>query len=139
MNRTQAQARVEQVQAFRAELAQALEDGALALTPEQSASLTTYHDQLLAALARQYDVDSSREQGQLSLGMKVVSALGGLALCVALSLLVQRYWGRLDTPAQVTLLLIVPPPGPPWWNSRRGASATPTSPGSSRWWRLRPS
>ncbi len=108
MDRTQAQARVKQVQFFQAELRQAIEDGALELTPGQTAALTAYHRDLLATLARQFDVDANREQGQLSLGMKIVSALGGLALCVALSLLVQRYWGRLETPVQVALLLAVP-------------------------------
>src|SRR4029077_14622764 len=45
---------------------------------------------------------------QLSLGMRIVATLGGLALCAALVLFFYRFWGIIPTAGQVALLIATP-------------------------------
>lgn len=50
------------------------------LTPEQRAGINAYHERLLSALSAAHDVDTSDAQHQLSLGMRIASLLGAVAL-----------------------------------------------------------
>ena len=86
-SRRDAQERVDRIRAFREELSALGSEGALTLTPEQQARLDAYLEQTLAALSGQFDIDLNDSQRQLSWGMRIVSALGGLAFCA-----VRRTW-----------------------------------------------
>lgn len=103
-----AQRRVDRIRAFRAELAALRATGVSPLSAEQDASLAVYHDQLLAELARRYDVDASERAGQLSRGMRLLSFFGAVTLTAAIYSLVSNFWGRLDLPMQAALLAAFP-------------------------------
>ena len=66
------------------------------------------HDEALATLARDFDVDVSTVQKQMSWGMRIAALLGALALCAAVFLFFYRFWGLIATPLQVALLLAAP-------------------------------
>lgn len=104
----QPQERADRLRIFRQELDQLELENALRLSPEQRSGLDAHLDQKLKALASQYDVDTSESQRQISFGMKIASALGGLALCAALVLFLARYMGQWPTPVQVAVLAILP-------------------------------
>lgn len=108
MNKDEAQIRVDRIRAFQAELSNVERDGAIALTPEQRSCLGSYHDGLLGELAGDFDVDTSGEQKQLSLGMRIVSFLGAAAISASVFFFFYRFWGFLPTAAQVFLLIVVP-------------------------------
>jgi uncharacterized membrane protein len=40
--------------------------------------------------------------------MRIASTLGGIAICAAVVLFFARYWGYLDTSAQIAILVVVP-------------------------------
>lgn len=103
-----AQRRVNQIRAFRAELAALEAAGVSPLSSEQEAVLASYHDNLLRRLSAQYDVDRSERAGQLSRGMRLLSFFGAAALTAAIYALVARFWGRLDLPLQATVLAAFP-------------------------------
>jgi uncharacterized membrane protein len=102
------QERADRLRAFQRELAELEREGVLQLTPEQRARLDPHIQRTLAELASQFDVDTSESQRQISLGMKIASALGGIALCAAVVLFLARYMGYWATPLQVTVLIAIP-------------------------------
>jgi len=106
--RQEAQRRVGQVAAFRRELAELEREGVLALGFEERNRIERYHADLLAQLARQFDVDRSEGQRQMSLGMRIASLLGAVTLSAGVVLFFYRVWGLLATPAQVAVLVLVP-------------------------------
>jgi hypothetical protein len=106
--RTEAQRRADRIRAFQAELAEAQEDGALDLTPEQRARLGAYYETLLADLARGFDVDTSPTQKKVSLGIQLATLVGGLSLAAALGLFFLRIWGYLDMGPQVVTVVAAP-------------------------------
>ena len=108
ITREEAQARVNRIDAFRAELEEVERQGAISLTDEQRAHLHAYHQTLLAGLAERFEVDRSRAESQLSLGLRVVSLLGAAACTAAAVLFFQRFWGLLSTPVQVAVVWIAP-------------------------------
>jgi len=103
-----AQRRVDRIAAFRAELAQLENEGALTLDATQQTTVAAYHADLLERLAREHDVDLTGGQKQLSLGMRIVSFLGALALSAAVFFFFYRFWGGLSLPVQVAILLVAP-------------------------------
>ena len=104
--RLSAQARADRIGAFREELAEL--DGELggALDDAARRRIAAHHDALLAGFARQYDVAVTESGRQLALGLRLASFLGALALCIAVVLFVNRFWGGLTTGAQVALLAL---------------------------------
>ena len=103
-----AQQRADRIRAFREELAALEREGALTLALEQRQRLAAHLEETLAALARQFDIDTTESQRQVSWGMRIASTIGGLALCAAVYLFFYRYWGLLSTAVQVALLVAVP-------------------------------
>jgi uncharacterized membrane protein len=99
---------VDQIHAFRRELDLLLREGALELAAEQRARLDSHLNRTLAEFANRFDVDITDTQKRFSLGMRILSTLGGLALCMALVMFFYRIWGGLVTPVQVTLLIGAP-------------------------------
>jgi uncharacterized membrane protein len=99
---------VEQVHAFRAELAQLETENVLRLHPDQLRVVGEHHDRLLAGLAKRFDVDLTPALRQMSIGMRIVSLLGAVALSAAVVLFFYRFWHVFSVPAQVALLASAP-------------------------------
>lgn len=106
--RREAQARADQIRAFRRELRALAEDDVVRLSAEQAAEIATYHEALLTRLARDFDVDRSEHEGRLSRGLRLASLFGAATLVAAVTALVYRVWGGLSLPAQVTMLTAFP-------------------------------
>lgn len=102
------QRRADQVHAFRAELALLERALGTLLSPESRAAVEQHHSALLASLKADYDIDTSTAEQQLSVGMRIASLLGTVALCAAVFFFVYRFWGRLVTPAQLALVGVAP-------------------------------
>lgn len=100
-----AQQRSDRIDAFGAELAQLARDGVLTLTPEQRRAVGDYHAALLAQYGEAYEIDRSRQEKQLSWGMRIVSFLGALALAASIFFLFHQYWGWFSTAVQVVVLI----------------------------------
>ena len=108
VDKRRAQQRADRIRAFREELTELEREGALTLDAAQRAGLETHLQRTLAAMAEQFDVDTTESQKQISWGMRIASTLGGLALCAALVLFFLRFWGFLSIPVQVALLAVTP-------------------------------
>lgn len=104
--RSDAQRRVDDIQVFRQELARLRGEGVVALTEAQERAVSAHHDRLLAELAAAYDIDRDPRAKQLSLGMRIASFLGALALAASIFLLFYQFWGIFPTAAQVTILIV---------------------------------
>ena len=102
------QERADRLRIFRRELEALEQEQALELTPEQRVRLDAHIERTLRELATQYDVDTTESQRQVSLGMRIASALGGLALCAAVVLFLARYMGYWSTAVQVSVLAAGP-------------------------------
>ncbi|MAD76333.1 MAG: hypothetical protein CML20_16360 [Rheinheimera sp.] len=108
LNKTQAQARADQVLAFRAEQQLLAEQGVLSLSDDQVAKVRDYHHGLLQQLQQELNIDLTDQARHLSLGMQIVSFLGATALAASLFFLFFQYWGYFSTPNQVVLLIAAP-------------------------------
>ncbi len=103
-----AQRRADRIQAFRLELEELERDGILHLTGADRDRLRSHHDSLLAALANAYDVDRTEVEKRLSVGMRIASFLGAIALSAAAYFLFDRIWGLLSAPVQVAFVAAAP-------------------------------
>jgi uncharacterized membrane protein len=108
IGKREAQRQVERIHAFREQLEELVREGVLDLSTGQRAKLDVHLDKILSELAERYDVDVSESQKQISLGMLILSTLGGLAFCAGVFLFFYRYWGLISTPAQVGILILTP-------------------------------
>jgi hypothetical protein len=97
-SRSDAQRRVDDIRIFREELSRVEAEGALRLDDAQSTSLTTHHEALLAGLKAGFDVDRNAQSKQLSLGVRVASLVGALALAASLFFLFYNFWGYFSRP-----------------------------------------
>ncbi len=104
----EAQRAADRIRVLREELQSPEVQSVLALTPEQKSRFEEWSRAALGELAQQYDVDTTVSQKRVSWGMRIASTLGGLAICAAVILFFGRYWGYLDTPAQVVILMLTP-------------------------------
>jgi len=103
-----AQNRVEQIHAFEQELVELASDGVLTLPQEQYKQVQNYHHQLRDKLSQKYDVDISTQSKQLTLGMKIASLLGALAMAISIFFLFYQFWGYIGTTIQVGILIAAP-------------------------------
>ena len=103
--RSEAQQRADQIGIFRAELARLESEGVLRLDPAQRQAVREHHAALLSGFAGRFDIDRDAQARQLSLGMRVASFLGALALAASVFFLFYQFWGRFDETAQVAILL----------------------------------
>ena len=108
MNKEKAQRRVDRIREFREEIRQLEMERVLVLTGEQREGIRQYHDALLAGFFKDYDVDTSSAQKQLSLGMRIVSFLGAVAISAAVFFFFYRFWGYFSTTLQVVVLVGAP-------------------------------
>lgn len=107
-NRWDAQQRCDEIRVFRAELARLADAGVLELSTAQEAAVRAHHDSVLAALSQEFDVDRDARARQLSVGMRIASFLGALALAASVYFLFYQFWGWLGTVAQVSILVAAP-------------------------------
>lgn len=104
--RNEAQKRADEIRVFQRECERLQHDGVLELTEAQARAVADYHDAILARYAEAFDIDADVKAKQLSLGMRVASFLGALALAASVLFLFYQFWGGFSTEAQVTLLLL---------------------------------
>jgi uncharacterized membrane protein len=107
-SRADAQRRVDQIAHFRKELETLEADKVVLLDETQRSALAAYHDTLIRELSSAFNVDSSRKEKQLSLGMKIASFIGALGLAASVFFLFYQFWGRFSTATQVVLLIAAP-------------------------------
>ena len=105
LSRESAQQAVDQIAAFRQELARLEKNQVLHLGAEQQQAVTTYHEQQLEKWRLLFDVDIRSQERQFSQGMKVASFLAALGLGAAVFFLFHQFWGRFSTQWQVGLLV----------------------------------
>ncbi|MDH5354654.1 MAG: DUF2157 domain-containing protein [Gammaproteobacteria bacterium] len=103
--KTDAQQRVDQILAFNQELSELSRAQVLSLNAEQQASLADYHQVLLNQFRSEFDIDHSQQEKQLSLGMRIASLLGAVALAASVFFLFYQFWGKLGTASQVVVLI----------------------------------
>jgi hypothetical protein len=103
-----AQQRADRIQAFWDEVQALEQEQVLTLPEDQRQALRIHHDQLLESFSRQFEVDTTRVQKQLSLGMRIVSLLGALAFAAALFFFIYRIWDDLSTAARIITLMVAP-------------------------------
>jgi uncharacterized membrane protein len=105
-SRSDAQQRADDIRIFRRELDRLEKDRVLSLTTEQKRALTDHHERLLSQYTQDYDIDRDVQAKQLSLGMRIASFLGALALAASVFFLFYQFWGLLSTTWQVATLLL---------------------------------
>lgn len=105
---TEAQRRVDEINVFRQELERLQQGGVLTLSEEQQHSVSSHYHAMLADFSRAFDIDRSSQSRQLSLGMRIASLLGALALAASIFFLFYQFWGKLSTPLQVVILVLAP-------------------------------
>ncbi len=105
LEREQAQQRAARITAFREELDELRREQVLQLSEAQEQAVTAHHRQLLTHYRQTLDIDADARARQLSLGMRLASLLGALALAAGLFFLFYQFWGLFDAAAQVAILL----------------------------------
>ncbi len=85
-----------------------LEREGAALDARQLETIAAHQDQILRALARNFDVDRGDREKSMSMGMRLAALFGAAALTAAVVSFVYRVWGSLSTGAQVALLTAAP-------------------------------
>ena len=104
-SRTEAQQRADEIRVFREELARLERESVLHLDDSQRTALLAHHEALLAGLAQSFDIDRDAKAKQLSLGMRIASFVGAIALAASVFFLFYQFWGYFSTPVQLTVLL----------------------------------
>ncbi len=105
LNRSEAQQRADDIGVFNRELARLEREQVLQLSAAQRAGLEQHQRQLLAHLRNAFDIDQDTQARQLSLGMRIASFLGALALAASLFFLFYQFWGRFGEVSQVAILI----------------------------------
>lgn len=105
-NRGGAQKRADDIRVFREELGRLQDEGVVVLDAAQRSAVDAHHEALLRQLAATWDIDRDVRASQLSLGMRIASFLGALALAASIFFLFYQFWGYLGTVTQVTILVI---------------------------------
>lgn len=108
ITKIEAQQRADRIQLFGEELSQLEQEKVIELSDEQHSAVTKYHKNLLSQYTDHLDIDTSQQAKQLSLGMRIASFLGALALAASVFFLFYQFWGELSTATQVVLLILVP-------------------------------
>jgi len=105
VSRSEAQKRSDDIRVFEAELARLEAQGVVGLTAAQRDAIASHHGSLLEEYRRAFDIDADPRSKQLSLGMRVASFLGALAIAASLFFLFYKFWGVFSTGAQVVTLI----------------------------------
>lgn len=106
LSRSEAQRHADEIRTFQRELEALERQKVIVLSAEQRSVLAAHHSGLLAEYARAFDIDRDLQAKQLSLGMRVASFLGALALAASVFYLFYQFWGLFPTAAQVGTLIV---------------------------------
>ena len=104
LSKSAAQQRADRIQAFRQELEELSREQVLSLSAEQQHAIDSHHQALLEQFRNGFDIDSTTQEKQLSLGMRIASFLGAVALAASVFFLFYQFWGRIGTSAQIGIL-----------------------------------
>lgn len=104
-SRAAAQRRADDIHTFRVELARLEAEDVLRLAAGQQVAVRDYHERLLGELSASFDVDRDSRAKQLSLGMRIASFFGALALAASVFFLFYQFWGHFDETIQVAILI----------------------------------
>ena len=104
----EAQSRADRVEAFRAELAELRSAGVVRLEPEELVAIEKHHRRVLSDLVARLDIDLDERGRQLSLGMRIASAVGAAALAASFFYFFYSLWGAISLPGQVAILAGAP-------------------------------
>lgn len=105
LNRSDAQQRADAIGVFNAELQRLEDEQVLQLSEAQRSRLQTHQQALLAQYRAAFDIDQNNQARQLSLGMRIASFLGALALAASVFFLFYQFWGLFGEVAQVAILI----------------------------------
>lgn len=106
-----AQQRADRIAAFRAELNELRSTGVLRLDEDDLATVERHHEAILRDLVHTFDVDVSERGNHLSLGMRIVSLIGAIALATSAFYFFYRIWGVISLPVQIAILVVAPASG----------------------------
>lgn len=106
LNRTDAQQRADDISVFNRELKRLETEQVLHLNDAQYDALHSYQERLLNRYLAAFDIDHDSQARQLSLGMRVASFLGALALAASVFFLFYQFWGLFGALSQVAILLV---------------------------------
>jgi hypothetical protein len=107
-SKSDAQQRADQIRQFQAELNVIEKEHIARLDDQQRMAISKYHQDLLLNLAKTFDIDGSRREKQLSLGMRIASFLGALGLAASVFFFFYQFWGNFSTHTQVCILIFAP-------------------------------
>ncbi|HMH17730.1 MAG TPA: DUF2157 domain-containing protein [Burkholderiales bacterium] len=105
-SRTEAQQCADEIGVFQHELGRLEREGILTLSDDQRRKVADHQRDLLAKLTQVFDIDRDAQSRQLSIGMRVASFLGALALAASVFFLFYQFWGWFPETAQVAILLV---------------------------------
>ncbi len=105
-SRTEAQQRADEIRVFQGELDRLEREGVLTLSDGQRRAVADHQRGLLAQYTQAFDIDRDTQSRQLSIGMRVASFLGALALAASVFFLFYQFWGLFPETAQVSILLV---------------------------------
>jgi uncharacterized membrane protein len=105
LSRSDAQQRADDIDVFNRELARLQTEQVLQLSEQQRNSLNQHQQRLLARYSGAFDIDQNSHAKQLSLGMRIASLLGALALAASVFFLFYQFWGLFGEVVQVAILL----------------------------------
>jgi hypothetical protein len=105
LTRSNAQQRADDIGVFNRELARLEAEQVLQLSEPQRASLHSHQQQLLNSYLAAFDIDHNPHARQLSLGMRIASFLGALALAASVFFLFYQFWGLFGEASQVAILI----------------------------------
>lgn len=103
-SRAEAQQRADEIRVFQSELERLEQERVVALDDAQRAAIECHHQELLARYGKAFDIDRDVRAKQLSLGMRVASFVGALALAASVFFLFYQFRGLFPPGAQVTIL-----------------------------------
>ena len=104
-SRTEAQQRADEIRVFRQELERLEREGVLELSDEQRRAVAQRQRSLLTEYSQAFDIDRDAQSRQLSIGMRVASFLGALALAASVFFLFYQFWGWFPETAQAGILI----------------------------------
>ncbi|MGP0564802.1 DUF2157 domain-containing protein [Nitrospina sp. 32_T5] len=107
-SKKKAQERVDRIQAFQKELQEIESSGLIRLPYETRRLIEGYHADLITRFKHQFDTDNSAAEKQLSLGMRILTFLGGLALCASIFFFFYQIWGLIPESVQIVSVISLP-------------------------------
>jgi uncharacterized membrane protein len=105
VSRGEAQRRADEIRTFQRELEALERERVVSLSDTQRQAIAAHHRRLLSELSSTFDIDRDGKAKQLSLGMRIASFLGALALAASVFFLFYQFWGLFPTAVQVALLV----------------------------------